>query len=68
MDILKMRASSYLLPNPGGEMVRDCLGEIERLNADILFVAGLLEQSGKDSLGYGPALRRAMTSAQGAEA
>jgi len=64
MDILKMRASSYLLPDPGGEMVRDCLGEIERLNAAILFVASMLELSGKDSAGCGPALRSVMTSAQ----
>ena len=67
MDILKMRASSYLLPDPGGEVVRDCLAEIERLNAAMLFVASLLEQSGKDSMGYGPALRNVMTSAQEVE-
>lgn len=67
MDILKMHASSYLLPDPGGEVVRECLGEIERLNAAILFVASLLELGGKDTLGYGPALRSAMTSAQGVE-
>ena len=67
MDILKMRASSYLLPDPGGEVVRDCLAEIERLNAVMLFVASLLERGGKDSLGYGPALRREMTSVQEVE-
>ena len=27
----KMRASSYLLPDPGGEVVRECLAEIERM-------------------------------------
>lgn len=31
MDIEKMRASSYLLPDPGGEVVRECLDEIELL-------------------------------------
>ena len=67
MDILKMRASSYLLPDPGGEVVRDCLAEIERLNTVMMFVASLLEKGGKDTLGYGPALRRAMTSAQEVE-
>ena len=29
--INKMRASSYLLPDPGGEVVRECLTEIERM-------------------------------------
>lgn len=31
MDIKKMRACSPLLPDPGGEVVRECLDEIERL-------------------------------------
>ena len=61
MDIERMRMCSHLLPDPGGEVVRECLDEIERLNAAMLFVASLLEQGGKDSLGYGPALRRVMT-------
>ena len=72
MDILKMRASSYLLPDPGGEVVRDCLAEIERLNDAILLGSFLLknvEHVGKDSVDYAAsALRSAMTSAQGAEA
>lgn len=28
-----MRSASYLLPDPGGEVVRSCLDEIERLQA-----------------------------------
>ena len=31
MDTKKMRACSPLLPDPGGEVVRECLDEIERL-------------------------------------
>ena len=31
MDTEKMRACSPLLPAPGGEVVRECLDEIERL-------------------------------------
>lgn len=30
-DTMKMRACTYLLPDPGGEVVRSCLDEIERL-------------------------------------
>lgn len=29
--INKMRSSSYLLPDPGGAVVRECLEEIERM-------------------------------------
>jgi len=31
MDTKKMRICSHLLPDPGGEVVRECLDEIERL-------------------------------------
>lgn len=34
IDIEKMRKCSYLLPDPGGEVVREVLDEIERLQAD----------------------------------
>ena len=33
MDIKKMRACTPLLPDPCGEVVNECLGEIERLRA-----------------------------------
>ena len=33
MDIKKMRARSSLLPDPGGEIVRECLDEIDELTA-----------------------------------
>lgn len=36
MDTKKMRECSSLLPDPGGEVVRKCLDEIERLTARIL--------------------------------
>jgi hypothetical protein len=36
MDTKKMRECSSLLPDPGGEVVRKCLDEIERLTAHIL--------------------------------
>lgn len=32
-QIHTMRSASYLLPDPGGEVVRECLDEIERLKA-----------------------------------
>jgi len=32
LNIEKMRAASYLLPDPGGEVVRGCLDEIQRLS------------------------------------
>ena len=31
VDTKKIRACSYLLPDPGGEVVRECVEEIERL-------------------------------------
>ena len=34
MNIDLMRDASYLLPEPGGEVVRELLGKIERLEAD----------------------------------
>jgi hypothetical protein len=34
--INKMRKCSYLLPDPGGEVVRECLDEIERLRKALL--------------------------------
>ena len=30
-----MRGASYLLPDPGGEVVRELLDEIERLQAEL---------------------------------
>lgn len=33
MDTVKMRTCSHLLPDPGGEVVRDLLNEVERLTA-----------------------------------
>ena len=30
-----MRGASYLLPDPGGEVVRELLDEIERLQAEV---------------------------------
>lgn len=32
LRVNKMRSSSHLLPEPGGEVVRECLDEVERLN------------------------------------
>jgi len=31
----KMRMASHLLPDPGGEVVRECLDEIDRLHTQI---------------------------------
>ena len=39
VNIKKMRASSYLLPDPGGEVVRECLDEIERLRGALEDIA-----------------------------
>jgi len=35
MDTIKMRTCSFLLPDPGGEVLREALGEIERLVAEL---------------------------------
>jgi len=35
MDTGKMRLCSHLLPDPGGEVVRECLDEIERLGEEL---------------------------------
>lgn len=35
MDIKRMRKASLLLPPPGGDVVIECLDEIERLQARI---------------------------------
>ncbi len=39
MDTKKMRACSSLLPDPGGEVVRECLDEIERLREKVNYLA-----------------------------
>lgn len=47
IDTKKMRACSVLLPDPGGEVVRECLDEIERLRgvlADIINLIGALQR------------------------
>ena len=36
LDVSRMRMVSYLLPDPGGEVVRACLDEIERLNTALI--------------------------------
>lgn len=36
--IRRMRDASYLLPDPGGEVVRECLTEIERLRSRLLHI------------------------------
>lgn len=46
MDTKRMRVCSYLLPEPGCGVVRDCLDEIERLN-------GLLDIAYDHLLGAG---------------
>lgn len=35
VDTNKIRTCSYLLPDPGGEVVRGLLDEIERLRAEV---------------------------------
>lgn len=46
MDIEKMRTASHLLPAPGGEVVRECLDEIEHLRALVASTgAGLREMT-----------------------
>lgn len=35
MDTTKMRASSFLLPDPGGVVLREALDEIERLVVEL---------------------------------
>jgi len=56
MDTKKMRACSPLLPDPGGEVVRECLDEIERLQAalaDMLCGWRYIRQSHGDLYGVG---------------
>jgi hypothetical protein len=36
----KMRVASFLLPDPGGEVVRECLGEIERMGVRVAGLEG----------------------------
>jgi hypothetical protein len=46
LDTKKMRACSYLLPDPGGEVVRECLYEVERLTAEVHRLSMLLQDLG----------------------
>jgi len=39
MDLKRMRACAPLLPSPGGDIVCECLDEIERLRAALVDVA-----------------------------
>ncbi len=43
--ITKMRTCSHLLPDPGGEVVRECLDEIERLRNATLTLLGETDDS-----------------------
>lgn len=49
MDTKKIRKCSYLLPDPGGEVVRELLDEIERLQQIIQSSAERLETYGGQS-------------------
>ena len=42
MDVVRIKKCSYLLPDPGGEVVRELVVEIERLQAEF---TGELTQS-----------------------
>jgi hypothetical protein len=35
MDTKRLKTCSYLLPDPGGEVIRQCLEEIDRLREKI---------------------------------
>ena len=48
MDTKKMRACSPLLPDPGGEVVRECLDEIERLREALRHAAAALDEAAVD--------------------
>lgn len=45
--IKSMRASSYLLPDPGGEVVRELLDEVERLQKPEARTARLMSSNGE---------------------
>jgi len=45
MDIAKMRASSQLLPPPGGDVVCECLDEIDRLRNVVKELAKLAQHA-----------------------
>jgi len=55
MDTVKMRTCSHLLPDPGGEVVRELLDEVERLHAEISAIKAMHN-------GYDPEARKVMPS------
>jgi hypothetical protein len=48
----KMRNASYLLPDPGGEVVRELLDEIASLQSDIQLMAAPRDSVGSVVLAY----------------
>ena len=63
MDTKKMRACSALLPDPGGEVVRECLDEIERLRTalgDIINPIGAMQRDLEDGYDLNGAMAVAM--------
>jgi hypothetical protein len=63
MDTKKMRKCSHLLPDPGGEVVRECLDEIERLRsalADIINPIGAMQRDLEDGYRLDGAMAVAM--------
>ena len=52
IDIGKIRKCSHLLPDPGGEVVRELLDEIERLRALHAEIVGELYGQGFEVIGW----------------
>lgn len=48
IDTKKFRTCSHLLPDPGGEVVREVLDEIERLRAIMYEAAGRCESAAQE--------------------
>jgi len=63
MDTKKMRTCSVMLPDPGGEVVRECLDEIERLRTalgDIINPIGAMQRDLEDGYQLDGAMAVAM--------
>ncbi len=51
-DIQKIRKCSYLLPDPGGEVVRELCDEVERLRAALADIKAYAEGHHTDEPGH----------------
>jgi hypothetical protein len=59
-QIAKMRTCSHLLPDPGGEVVRECLDEIERLRSFLEYISSPIVGMRKEAEAEGCVLNAGM--------